>query len=431
MTASDASVFEGVDFLNDDTVTIDDPYPYYEFLRDKGPVTWDPHNEGVAIVTGLPEAHEVYRNHQVFSACNASTGPFYGISPRPGDGDINELIECRREESSLDFMSFSDPPVHERYRKLMSRLFTPRRLRENEEFMWRLADVQLDKIVSKGECEFIHEFTQPFTVLIIADLLGVPDDDREKLLKILSEVPPTGAIGDDIDPDAKASTALMMPVDTFIEYIEDRRREPRGDVLTHLALAKFPDGSTPDATKIAREAAFMFVAGGETTTRSLGFALRYLAEHPGYQTHLREHRELIPNFVEETLRMEAPVKGHFRLTRRPTTLGGVDLPAGTTVMLLIAAANRDPRRFSDAQEFCPDRANAVDHITFGRGVHSCIGQSLARAESRISLERILDRMADIKLSEKAHGPTGAHRFQFDPTYIFRGMQALHLEYTPV
>lgn len=425
MSSTEAELFGSVDFFTDETVTIGDPYPFYEFLRSKGPVAFEPHH-GVAVVTGHAESLEVYRNHEVFSACNASTGPFYGYTPPAGVDDVTDDVEQYRATTPLQFMGFMDPPRHQRYRDIVKRLFTPKRLRQNEAFMWGLADRQLDGFVDAGRCEFIHDYAQPFTVMVIADLLGVPDRDREELRQILLTAPPTGAIGEISDTNAKSSTALVMPEDLFVTYIEERRQHPRDDVLTEIALAKFADGETPDAREIAREAGFMFVAGGETTTRLLGFLLRHLAVHPDFQEHVRRDRSLIPNFVEEMLRMEAPVKAHFRLARRKTTLGGVEIPAGTTVMLLIAAANRDPRRFDDPQAFRYDRPNAQEHVTFSRNAHSCLGMSLARAESRVSIERVLDRMSDIRISEHDHAAGDGYNYEYDPTFIFRGLRELHL-----
>src|SRR5213076_1355497 len=177
---------------------------------------------------------------------------------------------------------------------------------------------------------------------------------------------------------------------------------PRADVLTQLALAQYPDGSTPDVAAVVRTATFLFAAGQETTARLLATAIRYLAEHPELQDELREHRERIPDFIEEALRIESPVKADFRLARRATTVAGVDIAAGTPVMLLNGAANRDPQRFECPHEFRIDRPNAQAHIAFGRGAHSCPGAPLARAEGRVSLERILDRMHDIRLSDAHH-----------------------------
>ncbi len=213
-------------------------------------------------------------------------------------------------------------------------------------------------------------------------------------------------------------------------YVEERRREPRADVLTGLATATFPDGSLPEAIEVARVAANVFSAGQETTVRLLGTALQTIGEHRDIQDRLRADPALVPGFVEECLRFESPVKGDFRLARTAVTVGGVDIAAGTTVMVLNGAAGRDPRRFDEPNEFRLDRANAKEHLAFGRGPHACPGGPLARAETRISIERLLERMGDIRISESAHGPAGARRYDYVPTYILRGLTRLGLEFTP-
>jgi cytochrome P450 len=134
--------------------------------------------------------------------------------------------------------------------------------------------------------------------------------------------------------------------------------------------------------------------------------------------------------VEETLRLESPVKGDFRLARRATNVGGVEIPAGATVMVLNGAANRDPRHFADPGELRVERGNAREQLAFGRGVHSCPGGPLARMEGRVSVERLLDRLGDIRISEPHHGPVGERSYQYIPTYILRGLTRLHLSFTP-
>jgi cytochrome P450 len=186
----------------------------------------------------------------------------------------------------------------------------------------------------------------------------------------------------------------------------------------------------PEVIDVVRVAANIFAAGQETTVRLLAAAVQYLGDHPDLQARLRRERDRIPNFVEEMLRWEGPVKGDFRLARRATTVGGVDIPAGTTVMVLNAAANRDPRKFEHPEVFDPDRENARQHIAFGHGVHVCPGAPLARTEGRVSIEKLLDRMADIRISEEAHGPAGARRYSYVPTYILRGLTRLHIEFAP-
>jgi cytochrome P450 len=292
--------------------------------------------------------------------------------------------------------------------------------------MWRLADRQLGEFLAKGRCEFISEYSQPFSMLVIADLLGVPETDHPLFRSRLGNTP--GAIEGE---EWRELNALAFLDKWFAKYVEGRRREPRGDVLTGLALAKYPDGSTPEVIDVVRTATFVFAAGQETTARLLATALRVLAEQPALQGELRAHRERIPDFVEEALRIESPVKADFRLAVRSTSLGGVAIPAGTPVMLLNGAANRDPRRFERPAEFRLDRPNGKEHIAFGRGNHACPGGPLARVEARVSLERILDRMRDIRLAEAQHGPPGARRFDYEPTYILRGLHSLHLEFTPV
>jgi cytochrome P450 len=180
---------------------------------------------------------------------------------------------------------------------------------------------------------------------------------------------------------------------------------------------------------LANEAAFLFAAGQETTARTLAFALQYMAENPETQDELRRHRPRIPTFAEEILRLESPVKDHFRMARRTTTLGGVAIPAGTSVMLLLGAINRDPRRFEEPDRLRLDRPNQREHVAFSKGVHSCLGQQLARAEIRVSLERILDRMGDIRIDPAQHGEPGAYHYDYDQTNLFRGLTALHLEFS--
>lgn len=155
-----------------------------------------------------------------------------------------------------------------------------------------------------------------------------------------------------------------------------------------------------------------------------------LVERPDIQERLREDRSLIPSFIEESLRLESPVKSDSRLARRSTTVAGVDIPAGTVVVVLPGAVNRDPRRFDNPHEFRLDRKNVREHMAFARGVHSCPGAPLARVEGRVSIERILDRMADIAVDEARHGPAGDRRYRYEPTYILRGLTELHLTFTP-
>ena len=420
--------YEQVDFFSDPSLN-EDPYPYFDHLRSQCPVLHTG-NMGVVAVSGYDEASEIYRDLETFSSCNSVIGPFATFPvPLQGD-DVSEIIDRYRDQLPMnEHMVTMDPPSHTRERALIMRLLTPKRLKENEAFMWRLADQQIDEFVADGGCEFISAYTQPFAMLAVADVLGVPEEDHRRFREgfgLLSTTP--GEIGSQ-GGDGPLN-ALGWLDEWFARYIEDRRREPRGDVLTHLALGTYPDGSVPDVISVVRTATFLFAAGQETTARLLAVALKYLCEHPEMQDELRAHRERIPNFIEEALRIESPVKADFRLARRATTVAGVEIAAGTPVMLLNGAANRDPRRFEAPDQFRIDRDNAKDHIAFGRGAHSCPGGPLARVEGRVSIECILDRMRDIRLSDEHHGPPGDRRFHYEPTWVLRGLHSLHIEFTP-
>lgn len=417
-----------IDFFSDASL-LEDPYPYYDELRSTCPVLPLPHL-GIVAVTGYDEANEVYRDVDTFSSCNSVIGP-YATFPVPLEGDdVSDIVDRYRDQLPMnEHMVTMDPPMHTRERALLMRLITTKRLKDNEAFIWRLADRQLDEFITEGRCEFISAYAQPFGMLVVADLLGVPETDHQRFREGFGLSASPGELGAGGETDGELNPLAWLD-DWFAQYIEDRRRQPGTDVLTDLAMATYPDGTTPDVTAVVRTATFLFAAGQETTARLLAAALKVLAEHPELQDELRAHSERISNFIEEALRIESPVKADFRFSRRSTAIAGVDVAAGTPVMLLNGAANRDPRRFECPDEFRVDRPNARSHIAFGRGVHTCPGGPLARAEGRISLERILHRMRDIRLSEEHHGPPGARHFQFEPTWVLRGLSKLHLEFTP-
>ena len=423
------SDWQTIDFFTDQSL-VENPYPYFDELRAQCPVLALPHL-GVVAVSGYDEVAEVYRDTGVFSSCNAVIGP-YATFPVPLEGDdVSAIVDQYRDTLPMsEHMVTMDPPDHTRERALLMRLMTPKRLRDNEEFMWRLADQQLDEFVADGHCEFITAYSQPFAMLAVADLLGVPEEDQPRFREGFGLTGTVGEVGAG-EAGSPSHNPLGWLDEEFAQYVEDRRREPRQDVLTSLALATYPDGSTPEVTSVVRTSTFLFAAGQETTARLLAGALKVLVEHPELQDQLRANRDLIPDFIEEVLRMESPVKADFRFARRSTSIAGVEVAAGTPVMLLNGAANRDERRFECPAEFRVDRPNAQSHMAFGRGVHSCPGGPLARAEGRISLERILDRTRNIRLSEEHHGPPDDRHFTYEPTWILRGLTELHLEFEPV
>jgi cytochrome P450 len=383
----------------------------------------------VLAVTGYDEALEIYRDGDAFSSCNAMGGPFPPFPVEPGTQDITELVQANREHWVFnEFMVTKDGAAHEAERSLLRRLMTPKRLKENEAEMAGIADSCIDAFIQSGSCEFVRAYAEPFTTMVIADLLGVPDEDRG-LFREAATGTKLAAIGESEDSPMPDNPLVRM-FTTFGDYFEQRRREPRGDVLSALAAATYPDGSLPSTGTLVRLSTFLFGAGQDTSARLMTSALQILAEAPDIQERLRDDPSRIPNFIEEVLRMESPTMSDFRMTQRSTRVSGVDIPAGTTIMLHPGAANRDPRRFAEPDRFDIDRENVREQIAFGRGVHSCPGAPLARAEGRVTIERFLARTNSLRISDTHHGPAGDRRYRHNSNYIIRGVSRLHLEFVP-
>jgi cytochrome P450 len=405
------------DFFTDPAL-LQDPAPYYAALRERGPVWREPHH-GVFICSGIEEVLGVYEDLERFSAIVAALGPLVKL-PQPAAGESwAELIERRRSEIPMgDQLMSLDPPRHTRHRALAGRLFTPNRLKENEAFMWTLADGLIDEFADRGEIEFGAAYARPFTLLVIADLLGVPREDHETFRGWLG-----GQAGNVGDPKGRIGGdrvfANLSPY--FTRYIEERRASPSSDVMSQLASVRFPDGELPEVADVVRLATVFFAAGQETTARLLAAGMRVLAEQPALVDELRSRPAGIPNFVEECLRLEGPIKSTFRLALQDTEIAGVEVPAGSIVMGSVGAANRDPRVFDDPDRFDPKRRNARRNIAFGHGEHFCPGASLARAEARISFERLLARLDDFRLVDPS-------ALRYAPTYIIRGLNGLPLRF---
>lgn len=193
--------------------------------------------------------------------------------------------------------------------------------------------------------------------------------------------------------------------------------------MSQLATARFPDGELPAVKDVVSLASILFAAGQETTARLLSTGMHILAEQPILADELRADPGAIPNFIEECLRFESPIKGPFRLALHDTRLAGVDIPAGSIVMALNGAANRDSRVFEDGDRFDAKRPNARRNIAFGHGSHFCVGASLARAEARISLERLLARLDDLRLVDPS-------ALSYVPSFLIRGLNDLPLRFRP-
>lgn len=411
------------DYFTDHSI-LRDPYSYFEAIRAKGPVYRHPES-GIVFVTGFAETLEVLNNPKDFSSAIAPQGPAVPLPFQPSGDDLTPQIEAHRTSfQGGDLLVAYDDAQHSRSRALLSTLFTPKRLKANEEFILQLADKLVGDAVAKGGCELIKEIATPFVTLVIADLLGVPPADRQVFMDAIEAGPPPGSL-DANDLEAQHRPLIIMGT-YFYQYVTARRENPTNDVLSELSNAKYQDGSVPDPLEIVRLAVFLFGAGQDTSAKLLGNAMRLIIETPGLQQKLRDDTSLIPLLIEEVLRIEGSTKMTARLARRNTKIGDVEIPIGTRVFVGLAAANRDPRRWESPAQLIVGREKNREHLAFGRGTHVCAGAPLARVEVRIILERFLQLTSNIDLVEQFHGPRENRHLVYESSFIIRGLESLHL-----
>ena len=411
-----------------DHVILKDPYAYFEAIRAKGPIYQIP-SSGLVVVTGFDEILEVLKNTHDFSSVIAPGGPAAPLPFRPQGSDITPQIEAHRTDFvGGDLVVAYDDQQHTFSRSLLTRLFTPSRLRANEQFMAEYSDQLVKDAVANGGCELIKQIATPFVTLVIADLLGVPTADRQIFMDAIEAGPPPGSLNSD-DLMAQNQPLVVMGM-YFVGYVQDRRRDPRADILSELANATYPDGSMPDALEIVRLATFLFGAGQDTSAKLLGNTMKFIVDEPGLQDRLRQNPSLIPQLLEEVLRLEGSAKMTARLARKDTRIGEFHVPAGTRVMLALSAANRDPRRWENPQALVLDRPKIKEHLAFGRGAHVCAGAPLARAEVRIILEKFLQHTPHIDLVEERHGPRSNRNFDYEASFIIRGLSELQIKFAP-
>lgn len=417
------------DFFTDHSVLIQ-PYEPLEAIRTQATVRQMASHDFV-MVTGFAEATAVLLDGEHFSSVIAAAGPTAPLPFVPEGDDITNQIAAHHHEfvGHETFLSF-DGAQHSARRALLSRLFTPSRLRANEQYMHGLADRMVRDVVAKGGCELIHDLATPYVTYVIADLLGVPEEDRAQITDILASAPLPGSV-DDADAGASLAPLAEQVGAMFAGYILDRRANPREDVMTDLATAKFPDGSTPEVSELVMLAIFLFAAGQDTSAKLIGNAALHLAENPQLQDQLRADRTLIAPFLEEMLRLEGSSKVTHRLTSKSTQIGGMAVPAGTKVVISLAGADRDPARWEEPDTFKLGRPKIKEHLAFGRGAHTCIGNPLARAEVRVLFDRFFEHTAGMTISQTEHGPATERRFDYEPSYIVRGLTKLHVQLTPV
>ncbi|MBI1181830.1 MAG: cytochrome P450 [Alphaproteobacteria bacterium] len=393
----------------------EDPYDYYDVLRDQAPVYYDPQLR-VYIVSRYDLLMDAIRRTDVFSSIG-SQAPAEMRAPPPEVKEIEKQGWPR-----VNTMVTNDPPSHTRYRKLVDYAFTPKRVKAMKPDMDDIVNLLIDRFIDRGEVELVSEFAVPVPLYVIADQLGVPREDAPRF-KTWSDasVAPLGLMLSDEEWIDSARKVLEFQR-YFVAALDERRQRPCDDLLTALLQARAEGEKPLDTAELLSIVSQVLVAGNETTTNSIAAGMTLLIDHPDQQRLLREEPGRIPTFVEETLRLESAVQGLFRVVKEDTELGGFAIPKGARLMLRYAAANRDGAKFASPHELDVRRTNAGAHLAFGAGTHHCLGAQLARYEMIASFEAILARMDGLAYAG------GRNSFRHHPHLCLRGLRELWLTF---
>lgn len=413
MTARTRDPLSIVHLLEPDVLA--DPYPLYHRLRAEDPVHWD-EEMGYWVVTRYADVVAALRDSRLSAA---RTAPSVDDWPPP------ELHEALGPvvRAIMRQMLFLDPPDHTRLRGLVNKAFTPRTVGMMRAHIQHIVDGLLDRMQEAGrtEMEVIAELAYPLPAIVIAEMLGVPPEDRDQFLLWSNDF---GLILDDTTTDEDAMRA-MHDVAAFIAYfrriVAERRDAPRDDVLGALIAAE-EAGDRLSADELLGNCILLLAAGHGTTTHLIGNGLLALLRHPDQLEMLRADPALGPSAVTELLRYDAPVQSTGRLVTQEMELGRKTLRAGQRVTVRLAAANRDPAQFPD-----PDRLDLTrrdtKHLAFGYGIHFCVGAPLARLEGEIAFNTILRRLPGLRLASDA--------LTWDPGVVFRGLSSLPVAFDHV
>ena len=380
------------------------PYPHYVPLLDGPPQIVEAGPMRFVLAARYADVTAGLRDHEHLSS----------MQPPPPPEQVYE----GRFKGSRNMLG-SDPPQHSRLRRLVSRDFTPRRIRELEPRIREIAKDLLDKVEAKGEFDLMADIANVLPVTVIAEMLGVPPELNAKF-KHWSD---TIIGGDNRMPGMPPPPELVRAIDELGDYFTDeieRRRANPGPDLVSALVAAHDEGEVMSAADLLSFITLLLLAGNETTTNLIGNGTLALGRNPDQFDALKRNPAMLPRAIEEMLRYDGPVQGTVRFAREAVSLGGTEIPAGALALMIVAAADRDPAQFKDPQKFDITR-DPNEHVAFGEGIHFCIGAPLARMEARITFDAMLERFPRLRLKDPAIKPV------YKGSYFLRGLESLPLE----
>lgn len=405
-------------FLKLDPETLQNPYPFFARLRNEAPVFLEP-DYGVYLVSRYDDVTTVAKNPDVFSAIVNAGGPYMPVPVASVDD-----IDAYHKDPATEKLFTNDPPFHGRYRTLMARFISPKRLHALGAKVEAHGNRLIDQFIDRGEVDWVKEFANILPVLMVGELFDLPSSVTEYFLPYFQQVVENMDNSFIANPNGSfVGPAHSEPIEAYFEEeLTCRRKNPQDDLLTEIATAKFSDGKEPTIMDLKRLCSFAYSAGGDANTpMMMTTGAKILAENAPLAEFLRENPDRLSDFVEETLRWETPALGQFRLARRETELAGVRIPKGAIVMMLNGSGNRDETYFKNPESFELDRPPRR-LLSFSQGPHTCLGAPFARIEGRVVFGMILKRFRSIEISPNQED------FRYLPSTILRAVRELKLSF---
>ncbi len=408
------------------TETLIDPWDAYQTLRDEAPVAYQ-ETMGLHVVTRYDLVLEVLRDPETYSskfdAVLGAAGAQW-IQNAPPDVQAKFMEIVQQMILPPPTMLTLDPPEHTEYRSLVNRVFTAGRVRKMEPYISQVIEETIDTFVDESAVEFMHTFAYPIPLRIIADRLGIPDGKEERAFFYDAATCAASGLRLTTPDDDEVLRRAQVGVDLqkfLIGIADERRKQPKDDMISILANARLEEQDRPlEDPEIISILNQFLVAGHETTTSTFGWGMYLLCKNPDVQEQIRGDKKKVRTFVEETLRLEAPVAGLPRVVTKDTVLGGYELKAGSAIMLRYAAANRDERHFACPNDLDVERQNSGSQLAFGSGHHHCVGAPLARQELNLGFPALLERMKNFRLNPDYPEPAA------EPSFILYSLPELHI-----
>jgi cytochrome P450 len=406
------------------------PYDAYDVLRDEAPVWHDPRT-GFYVVTRYEDIRTIINDTETYLNGGRSRARIQSPQMIERARRITELYETKGWVPAPT-LAGRDDPNHKQMRALFDHAFRPSKIKLMDEFVGSLAHRLIDDFIDAGRCDWVKQFAVPLPLIVIGKQMGAKEEDIWKIKAWTDAwVQRLGMM--QTDEEAIWSTEMEIEAQHYFQPIFERLRgEPDDTLLSDIVNTVIPEwGRTLNDNELHAEMmADTFVGGSETSTNAISAGVMLLIQNPDAWTQLKSAPDkYLPQFVEEVLRLEGPVQGLFRVTSRDVELHGVTIPAGATINIRFAAANRDERKFECPADLDLDRENAKAHLAFGAGTHFCLGSPLARRELFLSFQALVQRVDRMWFLDEAGAPINT--FDIAPNFALRALKELHIGFEPV